>query len=53
MLIVGYCFGHPVRAATMRGSPSEPGVSLVLPAGIGRPRAGSLDVLQEPAWPVP
>ena len=42
-----------VRAAAMRRSAPEPGLSLVLPPGIGRRGAGSLDVLQESAWPVP
>ena len=44
---------HPLRAAAVRGSPPEPRVPLVLPARPGRRGAGSLDVLQEPAWPFP
>jgi transposase len=33
MLIVGYCFGHPLGTAAVRRGPPEPGVSLVLPVG--------------------
>ena len=32
MLIVGYCYGHPLRAAAMRGGRDAPRISVVLPA---------------------
>ena len=44
---------HPLGAAAVRGGASEPGLSLVLPARPGRRRAGPLDLLEEPAWPLP
>jgi len=52
MLIVGYCFG--IRSERRLCEEVHlTGISLVLPAGIGRPGAGPLDVLQEPAWSFP
>jgi hypothetical protein len=49
MLIVGYCYG--IRSER-RGSSSQSGLSLVLPAGSGGRSSGPLDVLEEPAWPL-
>ena len=37
----------------MRGGPSEPRLSLVLSARARRRGAGPLDLLEEPAWPLP
>ncbi|MNT08978.1 hypothetical protein D3C72_1437370 [compost metagenome] len=37
----------------MRGGPPEPGLSLVLPVGPGRRRAGPLDLFEEPPWAFP
>ena len=45
--------GHPLRAAAVRGGASQPGLSLVLPARARGRGARPLDLLQEPAWPVP
>ena len=53
MLIVGYCYRHPLRAAAVRGGSPEPGLSLVLPARARRQGAGPLDLLAEPARPLP
>src|SRR3954454_24878931 len=44
---------HPLGAAVVRGGPSEPGLSLVLPARSRWRGARSLDLLEEPAWPFP
>ena len=44
---------HPLGAAAVRGGPSQPRLSLVLPAGPGRRGAGPLDLLEEPARPLP
>ena len=44
---------HPLRAAAVRGGASEPRLSLVLPARPRRRRARPLDLLEEPAWPLP
>ena len=44
---------HPLGAAPLRGGPSEPGLSLVLPARARGPGARPLDLLQEPARPLP
>jgi hypothetical protein len=44
---------YSLRASTLRRGAPESGLPLVLPAGTGRCRAGSLDVLEEPAWSVP
>ena len=46
MLLVGYCFGIRSERRPVRRGPSEPGLSVVLPVGSGRRRAGSLDLLQ-------
>ena len=32
MLIIGYCFGHSVRTAALRGGPPQSGLQVVLPA---------------------
>ena len=49
----GLLLRRPLRAAAVRGGPPQPGLSLVLPAQPRRRRAGPLDLLQEPPWPVP
>src|ERR1700728_4330291 len=46
-------FRHPLRAAAVRRGSSEPGLPVVLPARSRRVGAGSLDLLEEPAWPFP
>src|SRR3954451_8858533 len=45
--------GHPLRAASVRRSSSEPGVSLVLPSRPRRRRARPLDLLQKPTRALP
>src|SRR5947207_4727386 len=42
---------HSLGAPALRGSASEPGLSVVLPPGPGGRGAGSLDLLEEPSWP--
>jgi hypothetical protein len=44
---------HSVGASAVRRGAPEPGLSLVLPVGPGRRRAGPFDLLQEPPWPFP
>ena len=44
---------HPIGAAAVRGGASESRLPLVLPARPGRRGAGSLELLQEPAWSLP
>ena len=51
MLIIGYCFRHPLGTPAVRGGPPEPGLSMVLPARPGGRGAGSFDLLEEPSWP--
>ena len=51
MLLVGYCFGIRSERRLCEEVHLKPGLSLVLPAGSGRRRAGSLDLLQEPPRP--
>ena len=52
MLLVGYLFG--IRSERrLCEEVHQPRLSLVLPARFGRPGAGPLHLLQEPAWPVP
>jgi hypothetical protein len=52
ILLVGYCYGNPIRAATVRRDAPQSGVPLVLPIGArgGGPR--SFDVFQEPPRPL-
>lgn len=49
----GLLLWHSLGAPVVRGGASELGVSLVLPAGAGGRGPRSLDVLEEPARPVP
>src|SRR5579862_8805852 len=44
---------HPFGASALRGSASEPCLSLVLPTWAGRHGARPLDVFEEPSWPLP
>ena len=44
---------HPLGAAAVRGGPSQPGLPLVLPARARRRGARPLDLLEEPARPLP
>src|SRR5215204_698110 len=44
---------HPLGAATLRRGPPEPRLSLVLPPWPRWSGAGPLDLLQEPARPLP
>jgi len=44
---------HPIGAAAVRGGASESRLPLVPPARPGRRGAGSLELLQEPAWSLP
>src|SRR5438046_8395772 len=44
---------YPLGAATVRGGAPQPGVSLVLWIGSRRRSARSLDLLEEPARPLP
>jgi hypothetical protein len=53
MLLVGYCYGTPLRKAASRGSSPEPRLPLVLSARRRWRGAGPLNLLQELAWPLP
>ena len=53
MLIAGYCFGIRSDASAGRRGASQPRLSLVLPARLGGLGAGSLDLLEKPARPLP
>src|ERR1700730_11600959 len=44
---------HSIGAAAVRLGPSQFGLPVVLPAWSGWGGTGSLDVLQEQAWPLP
>src|SRR5262245_21460868 len=52
MLIVGYCYGRPLRAQVVRGGRASPGLSLVLPPRSGRQGARSLDLLGQSPRPL-
>ena len=53
MLLVGYCFWHPVRAAALRRGASESRLPVVLSSRSDRQGTGSLDFLEEPARAFP
>ena len=53
MLIVGLLLRHSIRAAAVRGSPPQSGISMVLSAWARRACPRSFDLLEEPAWPLP
>ncbi len=53
MLIDRLLHGHPLGAAAVRGGPSQPCLSLVLPPRSRGRGARPLDLLQEPARAVP
>lgn len=52
MLIVGYCFGIRSERRLCEEVHPQPGLPLVLSLGARRRRAGSLDLLEEPPWPL-
>jgi hypothetical protein len=49
----GLLLWHPIRAPPMRRGTPEPRISMALPLGFGGRRAGTLDLLKEPARALP